>query len=98
MKKRSIVTLCVCVVFITLSVTGILLYIFPHTLTTANLHTIFVLFFIIAVGFHFKNNLKVLLNYLNRQRKQHALVEAVVIGVSAASVVGVVYTNYPGSN
>lgn len=66
-SQRSVTTITISMVFLTLMITGILLYALPWNYLIGSIHIWASLFFIVGTILHFKNNLKVYLNHLKNK-------------------------------
>src|SRR5215216_5981102 len=63
MKKKNIISLSVALAFLTLSITGLLLYLVKHNKTTTVIHVVFGLLFLVFAIFHIINNWSSLVGY-----------------------------------
>ncbi len=63
MKKKNIISLSIALTFLTLSITGLLLYLVKHNDTTTIIHVVFGLLFISFAIFHIINNWSSLAGY-----------------------------------
>jgi uncharacterized protein DUF4405 len=70
-KDRSIISLFTLLIFLGISITGILIYFQPYSISTATLHTTFAIFFVILAVLHIKNNWRTLLNNLKPSDKMN---------------------------
>ncbi|WP_106794000.1 DUF4405 domain-containing protein [Aquimarina sp. Aq78] len=63
MKSRKLVSISIALIFLIVSITGVLMYIKPYYKITASMHTVFGFLFSILVVFHITNNIKPLKMY-----------------------------------
>lgn len=68
--KRSFVSQLIAVLFLVLSITGVLMYINPFSKATTVLHITTGFLFVIGISFHLINNLRPLLNYIKGPKKR----------------------------
>ena len=61
--KRSVVSLLIAILFLSLAVTGVMGFFLPFDLLTVAVHSILGFIFIVAVGWHVKNNARQLRKY-----------------------------------
>ena len=88
MKNKNLISLSVAFAFLTLSVTGLLLYLVKHNHTTTGIHTVFGLLFTSFAVFHIINNWSSLMSY-SRERatgglQKELLVSSLVVGIFLA--------------
>lgn len=81
--KRNTVSLLVAMLFISLAVTGVLGFFLPFNLLTVSVHSLLGFVFIVAIGFHLKNNFRQLKKYFSSWT-------ALVILLSIASLIAVI--------
>lgn len=74
MKLRTTVTVTISLVFVTLMITGILLYAFPWNYFVGAVHIWASIFFIIGTILHFKNNFKVYVAHLKKKIGKRTMV------------------------
>lgn len=91
MTFKKVISLSIALSFIILAGTGILSYLQPYTQTTATLHTLFGLVFILGAILHFRNNFSSIRRYI----KGRLLFLILAVG-SAIFLVG--YLNLPPAN
>lgn len=68
--KRSFVSQLIAILFLVLSITGVLMYTNPFSKATTVLHITTGFLFVIGIGFHLVNNIRPLLNYIKGPRKR----------------------------
>lgn len=96
--KRSTVSLLIAVSFLTMSITGILMYFQPFQTPIAALHTSFGLVFLIGAGWHIYNNFKPLKKYV-RNGKSKLILEKNALLIAGLSIlsIGAILNNVLGS-
>jgi hypothetical protein len=81
--KRNTISLIVATLFLTMAVTGLLGFFLPFNILTVSVHALLGFLFIVAIGFHVRNNFKQLKSYL-------ATKSALIVFVSVALLVGII--------
>lgn len=73
MKIRTVTSIAISLVFITLMTTGILLYALPWSYFAGAIHVWASIFFIIGTGLHFKNNFRVYASHIKKKTGKRSL-------------------------
>ena len=98
MTKRKLISLSAFILFASLTVTGILMYVFPHTTTTASIHTLFGFIFIGIISVHLLNNWKPFKNYLKSKTTSYKFRAIVVLPLVTILIIFGIIKEYPGFN
>jgi uncharacterized membrane protein len=85
MKNKNLVSLSLSLTFLTLSITGLLLYLIKHNKETTSIHVVFGLLFISFAIFHIINNWSSLISYAKTRSgasiQKELIVSLVIVGV-----------------
>lgn len=81
-KRRSWASSGLFIIFIGLSVTGVLSFLVPYGATLSGLHTWFALLFLLFMGFHLRNNLSALWHYFQARGGKRAYGIASLLAVT----------------
>lgn len=88
MKSRKLISVSIAILYLTLCVTGILMYLKPYYKITASIHTVFGLLFSLLAIFHIINNIKPLKMYSINSKKTFLSTRFIVI----FCLIGVLFT------
>lgn len=80
--KRSIISQVIAILFLILSITGVMMYVLPFQKSTAILHITIGLIFILIIPLHIINNYKPLLQYLKGKKKRKVRINPTFIIIS----------------
>jgi len=85
MKNKNFVSLSLSLTFLTLSITGLLLYLVTHNKETTSIHVVFGLLFISFAIFHIINNWSSLISYAKSRNggsiQKELIISVVIVGV-----------------
>ena len=81
--NRNTISLLVAMLFVSMAITGILGFFLPFNILTVSVHALLGFVFIVAIGFHVKNNFKQLKTYLSTQT-------AVAVFVLVAALIAII--------
>lgn len=88
MKNKNFVSLSLSLTFLTLSVTGLLLYLVKHNKETTSIHVVFGLLFLSFAVFHISNNWSSLISYAKSRTggstKKELLLSITIVGIFLA--------------
>ncbi|MBX2871910.1 MAG: DUF4405 domain-containing protein, partial [Saprospiraceae bacterium] len=80
--KRSFVSQLIAVLFLVLSITGVLMYVNPFSKATTVLHITTGFLFVIGIGFHLVNNIRALFSYMKGSRKRKTYLNPALISMT----------------
>jgi uncharacterized membrane protein len=85
MKNKNLISLSLALTFVSLSVTGLLLYLVKHNKTTTSIHVVFGLLFLVFAAFHIINNWPSLISYAKSRNgvsiQKELLVSLLLVGI-----------------
>jgi hypothetical protein len=85
MKNKNFVSLSLSLVFLTLSVTGLLLYLVKHNKETTSIHVVFGLLFLSFAVFHISNNWSSLISYA-KSRTEGSLQKELLLSITIVGI------------